>query len=123
MIWFLGIGLAILGGAAVAFTLWEAFRDWFADLLDEVAKVIRKFGELYPKYQYATEVTAILLEGAATKIRHKVYTEQPNGKFKVTTTEAEIPKGELPSSARGRLRRGEEVDITDPMEIAMQRRI
>lgn len=123
MFWLFGIGLAIIG-TAVAFTLWEKFRDWFADLLDEFAGFIRKLGKINPRYEYYCEVTAILLEGAACKIRHKSYVEQANGNFKKTVTEATLPRDQLDPKVKAHLRRaGEEVEVTETMEMVMGRRI
>lgn len=80
MFWFLGIGLAILGGAAVLH-YWNDIKKWFAGLLREVAQVIRKLGEIRPGAQYATEVVATWLEGTAAEIEQSTYTEQKDGTF------------------------------------------
>lgn len=115
MLWF-AIPL-VLFGAKMVYDNWDAIRDWFADVLKEVAKVIREAGKQFgPRTRHATEVVAVLLDKAAVKIAHKTYIEQPNGNIKIKTTEAEVPRDEVKSSIRIKLKSiGEEYDVEPEM--------
>lgn len=125
MFWFLGLGLAILGGVAVLH-YWNDIKKWFAGLLSDVAQVIRKLGEINPQYQYATEVVAILLEAGAAMIEQSIYIEQKDGSFEVTTTKGRIPnKNELPPNIKDKLQRagnviGKRVEAEREMKIAVE---
>lgn len=120
--WLAGLALAVFGGAVV-YHYWDQIKQWFADLLKDFAKVIRKIGEIRPNAQYATEVVAILLEGLAARIEHRSYVEQPNGTYEMTTSSAIIQnKDELPANIKNKLRRagnvvGKEVDVEREMEM------
>lgn len=120
MFWF-GIGLLFLGGAVV-YHYWREIKNWFASVLEEVAKIVRKLGQINPEYEYTTEVVALLLEGTAAMIKHTSCIEQADGNFEMKTTTAKVPRSELPASIRNKLRRagdivGKEVDAEREMKL------
>lgn len=42
-----GIGLLFLG-VAVIYHYWREIKNWFAGVLEEVAKIVRKLGQIKP---------------------------------------------------------------------------
>ena len=120
--WLAGLALTVFGGAVV-YHYWDKIKQWFANVLRDFAKVIRKIGELRPNAQYATEVVAILLESGAVLIEHRSYVEQPNGSYEMTPTKATIQsKDDLPENIKNKLRRAgnvvrKEVDVEREMEM------
>ena len=115
MIW-LALPL-VFWGLKKVYDNWEQIRDWFANVLREVAKLIREAGKFFgPRTRHATEVVAILLDRAAAKIAHKTYVEQPDGNIKITTSEAEVPLDEVKPEIRRKLKViGEEYNVEQEM--------
>ena len=119
--WLPAIGAALFG-AAVVYYNWDDIKKWFADVLREVANIIREIGKKYPKYRYATEVVAILLEKIADEIsiEHVLVYEDENKELWEERSKTKITRDKLPQRLREKMygrREGEEVNIDREMEI------
>lgn len=125
MWWWLPVIVGGLFGAAVVYANWDDIKKWFADVLREVAQVIREIGKRFgPKTRYATEVVAILLERVAdkieTSIEHVLVYEDNQGDLWEERSRAKTSYDKLSPRMREKLRNkgyGEEVNIDREMEI------
>ena len=108
-------GLGFLGGVAVAH-FWSEIVDWMKGLVSKLADLL--VGLAYG-VAYATGVFAGLIDAVTTAIKHKLY-YQESGQWIEKTTTRKIKESELPPSIRSRIRRkGQEVDVTNEMEMEL----
>ena len=124
MWWFLPAIGAALFGAAVVYYNWDDIKKWFADVLREVANVIREIGKRFgPKTKYATEVVGIVLDKIADKIsiEHVLVYEDPKTKeLWEERSRVQTTRDNLSPRLRKKLygkRENEEINIDREMEI------
>lgn len=120
--WLAGAALALFGGAVVYYN-WDDIKKWFANVLREVANVIREIGKRFgPKTRYATEVVGIVLDKIADEIsiEHVLVYEDENKELWEERSRAKTTRDNLSPRLREKLygrRENEEVNIDREMEI------
>ena len=92
--WLAGAALALFGAKQV-YDHWDDIKKWFANVLREVANVIREIGKRFgPRTRYATEVVGIVLDKIADKIsiEHVLVYEDENKELWEERSRAKIDR-------------------------------
>jgi len=118
--WLIGAGLVgVLGVAAVVYN-WDGILDWLHDFIPKVSQMLRSAAkEFGPEFQAAAMVVGGFLDTVHAKIEHKLYHKIGHGKWLEETTRRTLPESELPPAIRKKIRRKQDADITEDLEMEL----
>ena len=107
-------GVVGLGAILVA-SFWDEILDWIRDFVRSLARAWNSVRDYLP---HAARIIGDSIVGAMVAIMHKLYYKDGNQWYEETTTR-KIDESEVPPDILAKIKKQENADITEEMELEL----